>query len=224
MEQFANQLSYLSIFSALLPILAYLLFRSNYRNAHFICLLALLSLVADVGNELFSRSGQSGYVITNAFFIIQFLLLSILYYAMLKNKIWLVRLSILYGILLLADILFIQKIDEFQGWIRVFEAIVLAGYAISCYISLHNKPDPDKKSDLLLLWINMGVLFYFFFNLYLFSISNYVLKNMFKEDAMVVWGFHNVNNIVKNILFAIGLYESGNRKFFDTKLWFHAPW
>ncbi len=224
MEQFANQLSYLSIFSALVPILAYLLFRSNYRNAYLICLLAVLSFLADIGNELFSRSGQSGYVITNAFFIIQFLLLSILYYAVLKNKIWLVRLSILYGILLLADILFIQKIDEFQGWIRVFEAIVLAGYALSCYINLHNKPNPDKKFDLLLLWINMGVLFYFFFNLYLFSISNYVLKNMFKEDAMIVWGFHNVNNIVKNILFSIGLYESGKRKFLDTKLWFHAPW
>lgn len=224
MEQIANQLSYLSIFSALLPIVAYLLFRSNYRGAHLICLLAALSLLADIGNEFLSRSGQSGYVITNTFFILQYLILSILYYAVLKNKIWLIRLSILYGILLLADIFITRNFDEFQGWIRVFESSVLAYYAISCYINLHNKPSPDKKSDLLLLWINMGVLFYFFFNLYLFSISDYVLTNMSKEDAMVVWGFHNLNNIVKNLLFAIGLYESGNRKFFDTKLWFQAPW
>ncbi|HET9057304.1 MAG TPA: hypothetical protein VFN30_10720, partial [Chitinophagaceae bacterium] len=56
-----------------------------------------------------------------------------------------------------------------------------------------------------------AVFLYFSFNLFLFIIANYVFKNFSNEIGMTVWGFHNINNIVKNILFAVGIYYAGKK-------------
>ena len=55
-------------------------------------------------------------------------------------------------------------------------------------------------------WINTGVLVYFCLNLFLFILGNYVLTKLDPPVSMMIWSFHNVNNILKNIFFAIGIY------------------
>ena len=56
-----------------------------------------------------------------------------------------------------------------------------------------------------LIWINMGVMIYFCLNLFLFMMGNYVLTQLDPEIGALIWSSHNVNNIIKNILFAIGI-------------------
>jgi hypothetical protein len=36
--------------------------------------------------------------------------------------------------------------------------------------------------------------------------SDYVLTKLDPEISVLIWGFHNVNNIMKNVLFGCGLY------------------
>ncbi|HET9056058.1 MAG TPA: hypothetical protein VFN30_04340, partial [Chitinophagaceae bacterium] len=61
-------------------------------------------------------------------------------------------------------------------------------------------------------WITTAVFLYFSFNLFLFIMANYILKKFSAEIGMTVWGFHNINNIVKNILFAVGIYYAGKKQ------------
>jgi hypothetical protein len=36
--------------------------------------------------------------------------------------------------------------------------------------------------------------------------SSYILTKLDSEISMLIWSFHNVNNIMKNILFGCGIY------------------
>jgi hypothetical protein len=46
----------------------------------------------------------------------------------------------------------------------------------------------------------------------LFMMTEYVFKNQSNDAAIVFWAFHNFNNIIKNCLFAAGIYFAGVRK------------
>lgn len=59
-----------------------------------------------------------------------------------------------------------------------------------------------------LFWISTGTLYYYSFNLFS-SIPTMYFTNLSSEDAMVFWSFHDANNIVKNILFCVGIYYAG---------------
>ncbi len=212
MEQFAITLSYVSLISVLIPIITYVAFPNYLKGGSVISGLILASLVADIANECYTQAGQNGFLIINGFFILQFLLLNQFYYYLINDKLLIKLIVIFYVILIILNSLFYQGFNEFQHLLRVYECLALITYAVISYYNLFKNPSTDRHFNLFVLWINMGVLFYFFFNLYLFGISNYILKQMFRDDAMIIWGSHSFNNVVKNVLFAIGLYEAGKKK------------
>ncbi len=202
-------LSYVSIVSVLIPIVTFLFYPSESPVAFLLSILIMISLIADIANECFVRAGNTGFLIVNSYYIVMYILLVLIYQKLLPNKILVNIIIVTYVILLGINLLLTKSFKELHHWIRMFECITLVFFSLSSYLHLLKKPLQNKNLNYLIHWINMGVLFYFFLNLYLFTISNYVLKHVFKDDAMVIWGFHSINNIVKNILFAIALFEAG---------------
>ncbi|MFM6975307.1 MAG: hypothetical protein ACKOW2_00450 [Sphingobacteriaceae bacterium] len=110
---------------------------------------------------------------------------------------------------MLINTLYYQPLTEFQSWSDGIQSIILFIYAINYNFLLLKSPPEDERQASLTLWVNMGVLFYFGLNLYLFFITNYVFENESTEIAMMSWSFHNFFNIVKNGLFATGIYYAG---------------
>lgn len=209
----ADILSYISAFSVLVPIAGYFIFKSNYRVAGILFIVLLLSLASDIGNELFVKAGGRGYVILNSYYTIQFLLLNYMYYRLLKNKTWVYLVLILYTGFTTLNTLFIQSfITEFQSWSRILESVTLVSYAGLCYNQMLKYAVKDDRFNELVLWINMGVLFYFGLNLYMFGISNYTFSRLLPDEAKILWEFHNFINTVKNVLFAVGFYYAGRKK------------
>ncbi len=211
MEQtdIANILSYVSIVSVLIPIVTFLFYPSESPLAFLLSILIMLALIADIANECYIRAGERGYLILNSYFLLQFILLGFIYFNIFNKQkliLWIVLGFILIWSL---NLIFYQTINEYQSYSRILGSLILIVFAIISYKNNFNTPLENNNLNYLIHWINMGVLFYFFLNLYLFTISNYVLKHVFKDDAMVIWGFHSINNIVKNILFAIALFEAG---------------
>lgn len=217
MEQFAIVLSYLSILSVLIPIGIYLVYPSAYTVAKTLFVLLLVSLSADIANEFYVRSGHQGYVIINAFFSIQFVLLSFIYYRLLQLKQFITVSTIVYLFLVLADSFYFQAILEFQNIMRIVESVLLIFYALYSYSVILKRAETNKSQHYLLLWFNLAIVFYCFSNLYLFGISDYILKEMFREDAIIIWGFHSVNNIVKNLFLGIALFGTGTQPTFSIK-------
>lgn len=209
MEQFAIFLSWVSVFSVLIPIGIYLRYPSFHKISYIMAALIMVSLASDVANEIYVRAGNRGYLVLNLFYLIQFILLCSIYLNVFKDK-FAVALSLMFFILFwLINTNFWQNIYAYQGNARILGNGILVIFSIACYVKISKKPFSNNKIKSLVLWFNMGVLYYFFCNLYLFAIGQYILEELFKTNSIIIWGLHSMNNAVKNLFFAWALFEAG---------------
>ncbi|HET9055302.1 MAG TPA: hypothetical protein VFN30_00500, partial [Chitinophagaceae bacterium] len=201
MNTFLYALVYSSIFSTLIPIGLFLVKKSKgFIVAIFI--LVVISFLFDMINLITVFSGYRGFYSFNTYFILQFLLLSYIFSLLLDNKKFVYTSVLLFVIFTFYVSLGVQGFAEYQSWTRTTGGIILLTYSVLYYRQLLITLPAQNISQYAPFWINSAVFLYFSFNLFLFIIANYVFKNFSNEIGMTVWGFHNINNIVKNILFA----------------------
>lgn len=197
-----------SITSVLLPMVMYLI-RARRATApmHLVGAVTIISALSDViANLLYSRE-QSTVVLFNLYYSLLFLLLTGFYYRIVRAKggrTTVVAGLIVYLLSFALITLYVQAFTEYQTMLWTIIGIIIIVYGISYFLYLFSSQQSTTSYGL--LWINGGFLFYFSFNLFLFITSSYVLTELDPEVGMLVWSFHNVNNIVKNILLGLGLY------------------
>src|SRR5258706_134135 len=63
--------------------------------------------------------------------------------------------------------------------------------------------DPVRDSP---FWINTAFWYYFTVNIFLFCSSSFIFTEASTSIATVFWGFHNFNNIIRNLLLTLGIY------------------
>jgi hypothetical protein len=195
--------------SLLLPLLLYLS-RIKYasRQVHIIGMLIIVSGVCDViGMVLFSRN-QSTVVLFNTYYALMFALLTWFYYEALfvnsrRMMIW-VGLAIYVQSFVLVTV-YVQSFLEYQTLMWVIGAIILIIYSIAYFFHSLSTISASGYFGYSLIWINIGIMIYFCLNLFLFVMGNYVLTRLDPETSAMIWSSHNINNIIKNILFAIGI-------------------
>lgn len=208
MYQFVNILSYVSVFSVLIPIMLYFGKKIQSISSFFFALL-LASFLSDICHEIYTRAGYKGYYVLNAFIFVQFLLISCIYYFLLKNKKLVYVNTIIFILFSIFNVIFIQPIQVFQGWPLSVESILILMYSINYYNQALKINPPIDLLRHYPFWINTAIFFYFSFDLFLFAMSNYILEVLPNDIKMTVWGFHNLNNIIKNILFAVSITYVG---------------
>lgn len=174
MYSFANSLSYISMFSVLIPIIFYLIAKEKKGVIKVLFILLLMSLASDLGNEIFVRTGRRGYQILNTFFIIQFFLLSNIYYRLLNNKLIVYYAIFLFSIFFIINTSFIQSIYEYQSWCRLVGGVFIIIYTANYHFQLFKTSDEQLHSSP--LWLNGAVSFYFSVNLYLVTMANSFLR------------------------------------------------
>ena len=201
-------LLYISYFSIVVPI--YCLLRKRHvlklRQYQLFGVLLLVSLIADVVGYVLILNQISNHAVNNIYFLVSFAVLSLMYARLLPD----VKQAI-YSFIGVACCIFIwdtfciQTITGVQSYVITFCAILSIGYALIYYDHLLNKRPALYIMQYPFFWINSAVVYYFGLNLFLFAFSNYIFENLKDEEVIAVWAFHNVNNIIKNILFAVGL-------------------
>jgi len=174
---------------------------------HFIGVLVFVSAICDIAAYVLYAKGESTVVLFNCYYILVFILLGWFYYEVLppekRNRTTLAGLTI-YGISFILVTLYIQPFDQYQTFMWTITGMIMIFFSISYFINLFSAR--SNMANYELLWINSGVLLYFSLNLFLFIMSSYILTKIDPELSILVWSFHNVNNIMKNILFACGIY------------------
>jgi len=203
-------LRWASSISVLVPLFIYLArSKGASRRVHIIGALLFVSAACDLIGFILYREHQSTVILFNAYYAILFLLLTWFYYEILFIKDRRVMLWIGLAIYLQSYVLitfFVQSFFEYQTLMWVITAIIMIIYGIAYFIySLSSLPTSSVFSYTF-VWINSGVLIYFCMNLFLFILGNHVLTKLDSEMSLLIWSFHNVNNIIKNILFAVGIY------------------
>ncbi len=209
-------LLYGSYFSVLIPMYYYFKKKSDFsRNQvlNRLVLLLFINALFDLLGYLAIKLDGSNILLSNIYFIFQFCAVSYIYISLFKKNKLLVYMGLMvFTAVVFINALYITPFTEFQNWPRFIGNIILVSYSIVFYLEMYNNLPTDEQYSSLVLWVNMAVLFYFGMNLYLFATFDYILKNESDEIAIMSWSFHNVCNIVKNGLFAIGIYYAGIRQ------------
>ena len=203
--------------SVLLPLVIYLT-RAKYasRRVHIIGVLVIVSALCDLAGIILLRQQISTTVLFNSYYAIIFLLLTWFYYEILfiENRrvmVWIGLAIYLQSFILIT--IFVQHFFEYQTLMWVITAVIMIIYSIAYFVySFSSTPTFNLFGSF--AWINSGVLIYFCLNLFLFIMGNYILTKLDSDMGQLIWSFHNINNVLKNILFAIGIY-SYKRKIAD---------
>jgi hypothetical protein len=206
-----------SIVSVAFPLVAYLTkIRSASKPLHLIGALSIVSAFSDVLAYVFFAQGKSTVVLFNLYYAILFLLLTWFFYEILLVKTG--KRTVVVGLVsyILAFILvslYVQNFFEYQTFMWTITGVIMIVYSMSYFIYLFSAP--TTMNNFGLLWINSGILFYFAFNLFLFVMSSYVLTKLDPQIGTLIWSFHNVNNIVKNILIGFGVSAADSTEKID---------
>lgn len=209
-----------SNFSVLIPLVFYLAkIRFASRQVHIIGALIIVSGLCDlIGFILLNRQASTA-VLFNTYYALLFLLLSWFYYEALTVKtlrilVWIGLLVYFVSFALVS--VYVQSFFEYQSLMWLITAIFMIIYSISYFfLSLSSIAQADYLGYSL-TWINVGIMIYFCLNLFLFVMGNYVLTQLEPEISALIWSSHNVNNIIKNILFALGISVLAKKSLTDA--------
>jgi hypothetical protein len=205
-----------SIISVALPTVMYLLkIRQATRPVHLIGALSITSAISDITAYFLFAKAQSTVLLFNTYSVLVFFLLAWFFYEILSVRSGRTTVFAGIGIYIFAFVLitlFVQPFSEYQTFLWTVIGMIMIVYSMSYFFNLFSTQ--TIMSNYGLLWMNSGILFYFSFNLFLFLMSSYVLTKLEPEISLLIWSFHNVNNILKNILlgFGVALYSKEVRE------------
>jgi hypothetical protein len=206
-ENIPDILRLASIISVAFPLVVYVLKARNVsRPVHLIGALIIISALFDLAGGIYFSKGESTVVLFNSYYIIQFAILAWFYYSI--HPLRTGRVTAITGIILyiLAFILvttYSQSFFTYQTLLWTISGMIMIVCSISYFVYLFGSQTVTDNYGY--LWVNGGILYYFSFNLFLFIMSSYVLTKLEPQLGMLIWSFHNANNIIKNILIGLGI-------------------
>src|SRR5687768_8938838 len=196
--------------SLLVPLSVYLTrIRYASRQVHIIGILIIVSGVCDLAGLILFSHRQSTVVLFNTYYALLFLLLTWFYYEALfvntrRIMIWIGLAIYLQSFILIT--VYVQNFLQYQTLMWLITALIMITYSIAYFFYSLSTITTSGYFGYSLVWINIGVMIYFCLNLFLFLMGNYVLTKLDAETSALIWSSHNVNNIIKNILFAVGIF------------------
>jgi hypothetical protein len=193
-----------SVISVAFPLMAYLLkFRAASRPIHLVGALVIASALSDVLALVYFSQGASTVFLFNVYYIVLFALLALFYHGIFEHKNTTTGGIIIFIVSFILITTFVQPFTEYQTFVWTIIGMIMVIFSISYFLHIFGLRSPMSNSSL--LWINSGVLYYFSLNLFLFVMSSYVLTKMEAQISLLIWSFHNVNNILKNVLIGFGI-------------------
>lgn len=210
MKSYINVLAYVSIFSVLIPLVTYLTSsRRVNKPIHIIGMLVAISGLCDMIAWFLVTQNLSTALLGNIFFVVQFCLLSYYYYETFfrdKYDVILIITVMHFFLAFLIDTYFYQNLmEEHQNLVWLVSSLMLIVYGIFFARKIQNGNRPIYTIGH--FWINGATLFYLSASLWIFAISsNSITLKIGKELSQFIWSFYDANNVIKNVLYAAGIY------------------
>lgn len=202
-------IAHASSLSVVIPIVMYLArFRSHERPGHIIGILVFVAAICDLAGFVMFKAQQSTAVVFNIYYSLMFLLLCRFYYEILfrhKFKIAMVVGVSIYALSFVLITFYVQDFLNYQNLIWIIAGVIMILYSLTYFVNSLSAIQNTHLFDNSTTWVNTGILFYFSFSLFLFSMGDYLFNKQDPQVTLLLWSTHNVNNIIKNVLFAIGL-------------------
>lgn len=202
-------IAHASSLSVLVPLTIYgVRFRRMSKPLHIIGALLVVAACSDLAGFTLSRTGTSTAMVFNIYYSLMFLLLSWFYYDIFFKRQYQLALFVGVAVYVLAFTLitfYVQQFDIYQNLIWMIGGIIMILFSITCFVNSLSAIPTVHLFNNSTIWINTGVLFYFSLSIFLFSMGDYLFNRQDHQVTMLLWSTHNVNNFIKNVIFAIGL-------------------
>ncbi len=204
-------ISGVSLSSGLVPLLIGLFqIRILSHDLRLVILTLSLSLLADLLLLFLWNLSINNWWIANIFLLFQVFLLYKYFSETYPNKLFTIT-AYLFLLFALINFIFIQGPFSFNSYSDYAGAIILLLYSLYSLYRLLKELPVENIHQLPLLWISFGVLVYYAGTLFLFLFNNYMLTYYLKTHPSV-WILHNILNVIKNLLFAVALWQPYRQK------------
>jgi hypothetical protein len=184
-------------------------FRSISSGLKLLLILTGVSFLCDVAVLYHAQLKISSNYVGDGYRLAEFILLIGIYYRAFNNpktaRPFLI-LTALFILFFIFNMIFFQR-EKINSYTNIFATLVFIVLAVGFFYKLMKDLPALQVYLLPMFWVNVAVLVYFAGNLFVFTLSHY-LVTVLNDNLMVYWGFHNFLNILKNVLFAVGFYVS----------------
>ena len=208
-----------SIILTMLPLSIYIFkypkFR-EYLHLHLTGVMLTISLAFDCIGFYFVKKHIHTTFLYNVYDLLQFIILSWFYYDIsfkktdeIKNQTKAIFVSgtTFYLLTLIAiSFLYQNPVTQHQNLMWTISSMILIIYGFMYFNDLVVTLPLRKNMHIdSLFLINAGLIYFFVFTLLLFFMQEYILKNLHPDTYKLIWSYNSLNNIIKNVLIAIGL-------------------
>jgi len=210
-ERFLNWMfDYGSAF--LLFPLAMAVWRYKYLTHELVYVAAFLglSLLGELVATVLSALGINNLFVLHFYTMLEFSLIALFYQRFFGGYYprWFVpTLLVVFIAFAVINLLFIQSLSEFNTYARGLEGLLTIVLAMMCFYKMLMELESKRPEKHPVFWINAGYLFYFAGSLFLFILSNVVLKEN-KSFNFMFWGFHACLFALMHLFIGIGLWYS----------------
>lgn len=201
-------LAYISFGSVLIPLGLYASIKFNINlELRPLVKLLVVALLCDLGSLGLIQYSINTYPIGNFYLFAQFSILYYLFINYLRTPKILIWVFILFCLFYLLNISFFQGPLQFNSITNVFASLILILLSLYYLFSLLKKLPTVHIHRLPLLWVSFAALTYYGGNFFLFLLSDYLTRSN-DGSLAIMWTMHNFLNIIKNILFAIAIWQA----------------
>ncbi|PWL30232.1 hypothetical protein [uncultured Roseivirga sp.] len=188
---------YSSTFSPVIPIVIFL---SRRYNGLFRIIISFV--IASFSSDLISIFLVRGtnYPFLHGYGWVEALILFLFFYYVFDKSRWVIYTALVYSIYYLINSTFIEA-NTFNTLGRSTECLIIIFLSLRLFYQFFIKEEDIFLEQSPLFWINVGLLTYFSGAFFTFVLSKYILTDE------PLWILHNISNILKNILIAIGLWK-----------------
>jgi hypothetical protein len=203
-------IQYASAVSVLAPLFLLVWRRKSLITFHVpLAVLLVAGALSDILYFYLSSKSLSNVAVVHLFYLIQYLCIVIMYFYMFDTRKYLFRflaLLVVFTSYFVVDNFMLHDIYTYNNNSITVATVAIITLSILYYRHMLLNLPAKSIARYSPFWINSAVAFYFLFNSVLFFASHYVFNSMPEESAWIFWSYHNVNNVVKNILFAVAIY------------------
>ena len=201
-------IAYSSFGSVLIPLtIAILQWNKLNKELKILTWILIVSLIIDSLSLVLLKFSINTLPMGNAYLLAQFTLLFWIFTMQFRTKKVFIIIYFGFVFFYIINLSFIQSFLIFNSNSNVVASLILMLLSLLYFYKLLNELPSIHIHQLPMLWISFGVLVYYSGTLFTFLASNYFFQ-LTDEESVMVWILHNLLNITKNFLFAIGLWQS----------------
>lgn len=189
----------------LIPLVAALVFRKKWTPAlrvlfYYLVFAGLINLISTI----MATYRINNLPLLHLYTAVEFCAIAYVYYLapvpVFARRIFGILL-ILFPLLCLLNVLFLQPPTEFNSNVRTLESILIAGISLF-YLGRTVAGERDLWSRDPYNWISMGLLLYFSGSLFLFSFANLLIEESSAGARLILWNLHGVLVVVMYLFIA----------------------